>query len=74
MNLSSVPKSDVGVVQIDCYAGPGGSAESLVERLATAARDALDAAGIVNRISFSTREPDTELFRISLQADFIRNR
>lgn len=74
VQLSGAPPSDADTIQIDCYAGPDGAAEAQVEQLAQAARAALDDAGIVNRIIINTREPDTGLYRIALQADFIHNR
>lgn len=73
-HLSGPPKTDRDTVQIDCYAGPGGSAERGVLDLAGAVRDALDAAGISNRLVVDLLEPDTMLYRIGLQADFIHDR
>lgn len=72
--LSGPPDADNGTVQIDCWTGPDDSQETVCISLARAVRDALDAAGIANRIIVHTRETDTKLFRIGLQADFIRGR
>ncbi|MFY3534928.1 DUF3168 domain-containing protein [Achromobacter denitrificans] len=72
--LSGPPDADSGTVQIDCWTGPDDSQEAVCISLAGAVRDALDAAGIANRIIVHTRETDTKLFRIGLQADFIRGR
>jgi len=72
--LGGAPDGDNDTVQIDCWAGPGDAGELACVELARAVRDALDAAGIVNRVVIHTREPDTRLFRIGLQADFIRGR
>lgn len=73
-NLSGPPPGDVGTIQIDCWAGPADDQERVCMNLAAAVRTALDAANIVNRVVAHSREPDTRLFRIGLQADFIRNR
>ncbi len=73
-HLSGPPESDADTVQIDCYAGPDGSAEKQVGQLAKAVRDALDQAFFTNRLVIDGREPDTGLYRIALQADFIHNR
>lgn len=69
-NLSGPPLGDAGTVQIDCWA----EYEAHCKSLAAAVRDALDAANIVNRIAVHTYERDENLYRIGLQADFIRNR
>lgn len=72
--LSGPPDADNGTVQVDCWTGPDDDQEAACISLAEAVRDALDAAGIANRIFIHTRETDTKLFRIGLQADFIRGR
>jgi hypothetical protein len=72
--LSGEPCGDNDAVQIDCYAGPGDSGEEDVVVLAGAVRAALDAANITNTIVVNTREPDTMLFRVGFQAQFIRAR
>lgn len=73
-NLSGAPPGDDDAVQIDCWAGPGDDQERICTDLARAVRDALDAALIVSRLVIHAREADTMLFRIGLQADFIRSR
>ncbi|WP_454674842.1 DUF3168 domain-containing protein [Achromobacter pestifer] len=73
-HLSGPPESDADTVQLDCYAGPDGPAKKQVSALARAVRDALDEAFITNRLVIDNREPDTGLYRIALQADFIQNR
>ncbi len=72
--LSGPPVGDNDTVQIDCYAGPADDQEVICVDLAKAVRDALDAAGISNRVVVNHRETDTKLFRIGLQADFIQSR
>lgn len=72
--LDETPDSDMDQVQIDCYAGPDGDAERQVEQLAQAVRAALDAAMVANRVILHRREPDTKMYRIGLQADFIYSR
>ncbi|ARP88621.1 hypothetical protein CAL13_08860 [Bordetella genomosp. 9] len=68
--LSGPPCGDFDTVQIDCWSMD----DEQVEALATAVRDALDAGGIANRLVIDQRETDTKLFRIAIQADFIRSR
>ena len=72
--ISGAPRGDFDTVQIDMYAGPDDSEKTQVRALALAVRKALDDAGIANRLIIQTREPDTKLFRISVEADFITNR
>lgn len=69
-NLSSTPCSDFTTVQIDCYH----ATDSGVATLAGAVRDALDADRTINRVSVNNRDPDTKLYRVGLDADFITNR
>ena len=73
-NISDAPGGDSYMVQIDCYAGPSEDGRDEVEALWLAVRDALDAALISNRMVIATRERDTKLFRISIEADFISQR
>lgn len=72
-NLSSAPTGDFTTVQIDCYCG-GENADGQVEALATAVRAALDAGLICNRLVVNNRDPDTGLFRVGMEADFIDQR
>ncbi|MFW8564846.1 DUF3168 domain-containing protein [Orrella sp. 11846] len=72
--LSGRPCGDTDMVQIDCWAGPDDGGEAVCVSLASAVRDALDAAGQANRVILQARESDTKLFRISLQVEFIYNR
>lgn len=69
-NLSSPPCGDFTTVQIDCYH----QTDAGIEQLATAARAALDAQLIVNRVRINIRDPDTRLYRVGLDADFITDR
>lgn len=68
--LSGTPTSDFTTVQIDCFHLLDGGVEDLAE----AVRDALDAVLISNRIVINMREPDTKLYRIGFEADFITQR
>lgn len=72
--LSGAPCGDTDTVQIDCFIGPNDTDESTCVALATAVRNALDAAGQANRVIINSREVETKLFRISIQAEFIHNR
>ena len=72
--LSGAPCSDFDTIQIDIYAGPHDSAKAQIRKLATLVRDALDGAGIANRLIIQGRDNETRLFRVSLEADFINNR
>lgn len=69
-NLSDAPGSDFTTVQIDCYA----KTQTTAKDLARAVRAALDAGLIVNRVILTAREPETRLFRVGLEADFITRR
>ena len=60
-------------MQIDCYCG-GVTADADIERLAEAVRAALDAAGVYNRVTVNNRDPDTRLYRLGIDADFIAQR
>ena len=73
-NISDAPGSDRSMVQIDCYTGPADEGRAQVRALGLAVRNALDAAGFHNRVIIMTRETDTQLFRVSIEADFITNR
>lgn len=68
--ISGTPCADRDTVQIDCWhqTKPG------IRALAIAVRDAMDAAGHHNRVVVNTRETDTKLYRVALQADFIASR
>lgn len=68
--LSSAPCADFTTVQIDCYHPTDAGAAAL----AVAVRDALDAAFTVNRVVVNLREPETRLYRVGMEADFITQR
>ena len=70
LNVSSTPCTDRDMVQIDCWS----ESDSQIETLAYAVRAVLDSAGIANRIVQDSRENDTKLYRIALEADFISSR
>jgi len=67
--ISGPPCGDFDSVQIDCWSMD----DTQVETLARAVRDAVDAAGFANRLVINHRDPDTKLYRIGLQADFINS-
>jgi len=69
-NLSAPPGGDFTTVQIDCYH----KADAGVEQMAEAVRAALDGALIVNRVVVNNRDPETKLYRVGLEADFIDQR
>jgi len=69
-NVSQAPCVDFDTVQIDCWS----ESDTGIETLAYAVRSSLDLAMISNRIIINTRETDTKLYRIALEADFIRPR
>jgi hypothetical protein len=68
--LNAQPCHDKDTVQIDCWS----ETDQEIENLAYAVRAALDSTLISNRIMLDTRENDTKLYRISIEADFIRSR
>lgn len=68
--ISEPPESDFTSVQIDCWAEDEGAVRSL----AVAVRAALDAVGVHNRIAVHLREPNTKLYRVGIEADFITQR
>lgn len=72
-NLSDSPCGDFTSVQIDCYCG-GDNGDGDVQRLALAVRAALDAALICNRVVIDNRDPETKLYRVGIEADFIDQR
>lgn len=69
-SLSSAPCGDFTTVQIDCYH----QTDAGIQQLAEAVRAALDADLIVNRVRVNIRDPDTRLYRVGLEADFITDR
>ena len=69
-NISTAPCSDRDSVQIDCWS----ESDTEVETLAYSVRAALDSQLIANRMVVNNRENDTKLYRIAIEADFIRPR
>lgn len=69
-NVSSAPCADKDSIRIDCWS----ETDSGIENLAYFVRSALDSQLISNRIVVNTRETDTKLYRITLDADIIRSR
>lgn len=68
--LSDAPGGDFTTVQIDSYHANDAEAE----KLALAIRAALDVAMICNRVVVNNRDPDTKLYRVGMEADFIDQR
>ncbi|KRD71448.1 DUF3168 domain-containing protein [Lysobacter sp. Root96] len=68
--LSGTPPSDFMPTQIDSWSMD----DAQVEVMASTIRTSLDAARICNRIVINQREPDTKLYRIGIEADFITHR
>ena len=68
--INAAPCADKNTVQIDCWA----ESDSQIETLAYAVRDALDLQLISNRIMINSRESDTKLYRIAIEADIIASR
>lgn len=68
--LSGKPCSDFDLVQIDAWS----EGDAQVEQIAYAVRDTLDGAGISNRMILNSYDNETKLFRLGLEADFIRPR
>lgn len=68
--LNAPPCHDRDTIQIDCWS----ETDTGVETLAYAVRAALDSQLISNRIIIDTRENDTKLYRMSIEADFIASR
>lgn len=68
--LNAAPCHDKDTVQIDCWS----EADTGIETLAYAVRAALDSQLISNRIIIDSRENDTKLYRMTIEADFIASR
>lgn len=68
--LGSNPCFDRDIIQIDCWS----ESDEGVETIAYAVRDALDSNNITNRMVINSRETDTKLYRIAIEADFIASR
>lgn len=64
--LSDVPGRDRLTVQVDCWH----LSDTGVEALATMVRDAIEPLAHMTGIIVDSREPDTKLYRISLQFDW----
>lgn len=68
-NLSDPPPCDRTTVQVDCWH----QTDSGVELLARAARDALEQIGVMTSGVADDFEPETKLYRMSLQVDVFIN-
>ena len=68
--ISGKPCTDFDLVQIDVWS----EGDTQVEQIAYAVRDTLDGAGISNRMILNSYDNETKLFRLGLEADFIRPR
>jgi len=69
-NVSAAPCGDKDTIHIDCWS----DSDVGIENLAYSVRSALDSQLISNRIMLNTRETDTKLYRITLEADIVRSR
>lgn len=69
-HLSGPPPSDFTTVDINCWH----QTDAGIEALALAVRGALDEAGHHNRVQVNLRDPDTKLYRVGIEADFITQR
>jgi hypothetical protein len=69
-HLSGAPVGDFDTIQLDC----DHTTDAGIEALARAVRDALDTAGVHNRVRLDLRESDTRLYRVAIEADFITSR
>jgi hypothetical protein len=65
-NLSSTPQIDRLPVQVDCWH----TTDTGIEALAVAVRNALEGVCHMTGILLDEREPETKLYRISLQFDY----
>lgn len=68
--ISGMPCGDFTTVQIDVYHPH----DAGVQQLGVAVRAALDTAGHANRVVINNRDPETKLYRVGLEADFITQR
>lgn len=64
--LSEAPSIDRLPVQVDCWH----TTDQGIETLAAAVRDALEGSCHMTSILLDEREPETKLYRISLQFDY----
>jgi hypothetical protein len=68
--MSEVPQIDAMSVQLDCWH----QSDKGVEELAEAVRDAMELVSHMTGIVINEREPNTKLYRLSLQFDVWLNR
>ncbi len=68
--ISGTPTADRATVQLDCFH----PTDAGVVDLATAVRDALEPHGHMTSTPFDGKEPESKLFRMSLQFDIFVNR
>lgn len=66
-NVSDAPCADVDLMQIDLYSDD----RAQIRALSKEVQSVLDAAGVFNRLTMQVYEPETGLFRIGLDADFV---
>lgn len=65
-NLSDPPPVDRQTVQVDCWH----QTDAGIEVLADAVRDAIEPVAYMTSVLIDEREPETNLYRLSLQFDF----
>lgn len=68
--LSELPSIDRMAVQVDCWS----LGDADVEQLAEAVRDAIEPVAHMTSMPIDSQEPDTKLYRISLQFDWWHSR
>ena len=68
--LDGPPPFDKHTVQIDCWHPRGDG----VLQLAKAVRDVIETHACVTNLIANSREPETKLYRLGLELDFILNR
>lgn len=72
--LSELPSMDRQTVQIDCWYPGLHNGDNGVELLAIAARDAIEPYAHMTATILDLQEPDTKLYRISMQFDWFLSR
>jgi len=68
--LSELPSIDRMSIQVDCWS----LSDQGIEDMATAVRDAIEPYAHMLSVPVDSQEPDTKLYRISLQFDWWQSR
>ncbi len=69
-NLSSLPSDDRVTIEVDCYSLD----DTEIVQLATAVRNAIEPYAHMTGVPVDMQEPDTRLYRMSLQFDWFLSR